>query len=115
MGMGYGLGELTPFLDESGRLSAFPAKHKKKLLALWYLAGKIEGGRQYSEPEINDLLDEWTLFHDPATLRRELYNKRLVDRTTDCCSSCRCSAVTGPRSPADRMRDRMMPDKKQQI
>ena len=25
------------------------------------------------------------------------------------------SAVTGPRSPADRMRDRMMPDKKQQI
>lgn len=115
MGMGYGLGELTSFLDESGRLSAFPAKHKKKLLALWYLVGKSEGGRQYSEPEINDLLDEWTLFHDPATLKRELYNKRLVDRTADCCSSCRCSAVTGPRSPADKMRDRMMPDKKQQI
>lgn len=30
------------------------------------------------------LLDEWTLFHDPATLRRELYNKRLLDRTADC-------------------------------
>lgn len=76
--------DLLPFLDKNGRLISLPAKHKKKLLALWYLAGKIEAGREYSEPEINDLLDEWTLFHDPATLRRELYNKRLLDRTTDC-------------------------------
>ena len=78
------LRDLLPFLDESGRLISLPAKHKKKLLALWYLAGKVEAGREYSEPEVNDLLDEWTLFHDPATLRRELYNKRLLDRTTDC-------------------------------
>lgn len=76
--------DLLPFLDKNGRLISLPAKHKKKLLALWYLAGKIEAGQEYSEPEINDLLDEWTLFHDPATLRRELYNKRLLDRTTDC-------------------------------
>ena len=76
--------DLLPFLDKNGRLISLPAKHKKKLLALWYLAGKIEAGRAYSEPEINDLLDEWTLFHDPATLRRELYNKRQLDRTTDC-------------------------------
>lgn len=76
--------DLLPFLDKNGRLISLPAKHKKKLLALWYLAGKVEAGREYSEPEINDLLDEWTLFHDPATLRRELYNKRLLDRTTDC-------------------------------
>lgn len=76
--------DLLPFLDKNGRLISLPAKHKKKLLALWYLSGKVEAGREYSEPEINDLLDEWTLFHDPATLRRELYNKRLLDRTTDC-------------------------------
>ena len=61
-------GDLTPFLDGAGRLTALPAKHKKKLAALWYLAGKLQAGRQYSEPEINALLDEWTLFHDPATL-----------------------------------------------
>lgn len=68
------LSELTPFLDEEGRLISFPAKHKKKLIALWYLAGKIEANRQYTEPEINTLLNAWTLFRDPATLRRELYN-----------------------------------------
>ena len=75
--------ELTPFLDADGRLLALPAKHRKKLLALWYLAGKVEAGRQYTEAELNELLDTWTLFHDPATLRRELYNKRLLNRTAD--------------------------------
>ena len=70
--------ELTPFLDGDERLRSFPAKHKKKLLALWYLAGKVEAGRQYTEAELNELLNAWTLFHDPATLRRELYNKRLI-------------------------------------
>ncbi len=80
------LSDLAPFLDGEGRLISFPAKHKKKLTALWYLAGKIEANRQYTESEINTLLDEWTLFHDPATLRRELYNKRLLNRTTDCSS-----------------------------
>lgn len=74
---------LRPFLDADGRLTVLPAKERKKRMALWYLAGKLEDGRLYSEPEINALLDEWTLFHDPAALRRELYNKRLVDRTAD--------------------------------
>jgi len=78
------LSDLAPFLDRAGRLISYPAKHKKKLIALWYLAGKIEADRQYTESEINTVLDEWTLFHDPATLRRELYNKRLLHRTTDC-------------------------------
>ena len=38
------LSDLSPFLDQNARLLAFPAKHKKKLLALWYLAGKLEAG-----------------------------------------------------------------------
>ena len=38
------LSGLRPFLDADGRLTALPAKHKKKLLALWYLAGKLEAG-----------------------------------------------------------------------
>ncbi len=76
--------DITPFLDEHGRLITLPSKHKKKLAALWYLAGRIESGRQYSEPEINELLNEWTVFRDPATLRRELYNKMLLERTVDC-------------------------------
>ncbi|MDD6261704.1 MAG: DUF2087 domain-containing protein [Clostridiales bacterium] len=78
------LSALEPFLDHSGRLTALPAKNRKKLTALWYLSQKIEAGRKYTEAEINDLLDKNTTFHDPATLRRELYNKHLLDRTADC-------------------------------
>lgn len=78
------LSELKPFLDSDGRLTALPAKHKKKLLALWYLSEKIEAERTYTESEINDLLNEWTCFRDPATLRRELYNKALLNCTADC-------------------------------
>ena len=42
------LSDLAPFLDREGHLISFPAKHKKKLIALWYLSGKIEADRQYT-------------------------------------------------------------------
>lgn len=87
------LSELRPFLDEQGRLTAIPAKHQKKLLALWYLAGKINAGRQYTEPEINDLLDEWALPRDHTSLRRELYNRRLLNRTADCSRYWRAESI----------------------
>ena len=77
------LRELQPFLNEWGRLKSWPAKKKRKLLALWYLAGQLEAEKVYSEAEINALLDEWTVFHDPATLRREMFNHFLLNRTPD--------------------------------
>ena len=91
--MKYDLSELTPFLDEKGRLTALPAKHKKQLMAFWYLAGKIEAGRQYTEPEINELLDQWALFRDHATLRRELYNRMLLNRKADCSRYWRAESI----------------------
>ena len=41
--------ELRPFLDEQGRLTAFPAKRKKKLMALEYLASKLTVSETYTE------------------------------------------------------------------
>lgn len=76
--------ELRSFFNEKEQIIAMPAKRKKLLLAVYYLSDKIESGRDYMESEINDLLDEWTTFHDPAILRRELYNTCLLERTTDC-------------------------------
>ena len=76
--------ELKSFMNESGQLTALPGKYKKKLIAYYYLATKIETGHQYTESEINAILNQWTIFCDPATLRRELYNKHLINRTRDC-------------------------------
>ena len=71
------------FLDDWGRLIQFPAKRKKKIPALRCLAEKFESGRVYTEAQVNDLREQWHTFHDPATLRRELYNLRFLERTPD--------------------------------
>ena len=84
---------ISPFLNVKKQLTAFPAKNRKKLAALWYLAGKLEPGRRYTEAELNDLLDMWSTFHDPATLRRELYNKKLVERTDNGAKYWRCENI----------------------
>lgn len=75
--------ELRPFLNEQGQLISLPAKNKKKLLAIWYLAERIPARRTFTEAEINDAIDDQTTFRDHATLRSELYNHHLLDRTND--------------------------------
>lgn len=74
---------LRHFLNEAGKLTVFPAKRKMKLYALVYLAQKFEMDKAYSEQEINAVLLNWHTFGDPATLRRELYDYRLLDRSRD--------------------------------
>ena len=74
---------LRNFLDGSGKLTAFPAKRKMKLYALLYLAQKIPADTDFTEREINDILLDWHTFADPATLRRELYDYRFLDRSRD--------------------------------
>ena len=72
--------QLRGLLDPEGKLTGFPAKRKKRLYALLYLAGKIQPGRDYSEGELGQVLRGWHTFDDPATLRRELYDAFFLDR-----------------------------------
>lgn len=74
---------LKNFLNDAGKLTAFPAKRKMKLYALLFLAQKIAPDREYTEREINEILLSWHTFSDPATLRRELYDYRFLDRSRD--------------------------------
>ncbi|MBZ0289998.1 MAG: DUF2087 domain-containing protein [Anaerolineae bacterium] len=75
--------ELKNHLDNEGRLTLWPSKRSLQLLALDYLANKVEVGRVYSEKEINSLLNNWHTFGDPALLRRELYERGLLNRQKD--------------------------------
>ena len=74
---------LRNFLDANGKLTAFPARRKMKIYCLFYLAQKIEPGKDYSEQEINSILLDLHTFADPATLRQELYDYRFLDRSRD--------------------------------
>jgi hypothetical protein len=74
---------LRRFLDAGGRVTMWPAKRQSQDLLLGYLASKFEHGREYTEREVNALLNQWHSYQDPATLRRALYDARLLDRTPD--------------------------------
>lgn len=75
---------LKNFLDDSERVTAYPSRRKLKVAVLLYMATKFEQGRLYSEKEVNEVLNEWHTFEDPATLRREMYDYKIFDRTDDC-------------------------------
>ncbi len=75
--------DIKNFLDGEGKLKQYPVKRPMKFLALEYLAGKLERDKRYTEKEINALLGQWHTFGDPATLRRDLYDYRFLDREPD--------------------------------
>lgn len=76
---------LQNFLDAAGRIRQYPAKRGIQLEAVGYLAEKIELHRFYTEAEVNDTLNQWHCFQDPALLRRELIVQGYLDRSPDGC------------------------------
>jgi len=76
---------LNGYIDEAGRFSQMPGKRQKKKVALMleYLSEKFEAGKKYTEREVNEILNQYHSFNDPATLRRLMYGSGLIDRTLD--------------------------------
>ncbi len=75
--------ELRRFLDAEGRITRWTKKRRDQLLLLDYLVSQFALEREYSEAEVNAILNRWHTFADPAALRRALYDERLLDRTPD--------------------------------
>jgi len=71
------------FLDEEGRISQLPSKQTKRLAVLAYLADKFAYNRDYTEKEVNGIIDQWHTFGDYFILRRELIDQGLLCRTKD--------------------------------
>ncbi|MEM9885037.1 MAG: DUF2087 domain-containing protein [Bacteroidota bacterium] len=76
---------LSSYLDENGKFSHFPGKRQKKKqhLMLELLSERFERGKKYTEKEVNEILNQHHSFHDPATLRRLMFGKKLINRTLD--------------------------------
>ncbi len=71
------------FFDAQGRLATWPAKQQDQVAVLRHLASSFDPDRRYSEQEVNVLLNQRHTWRDPATLRRQLYDHYLLDRTSD--------------------------------
>lgn len=77
---------LQPFLDMDGRLTKLPEGKGATMLLddfLERLATRFEPGREYTEREVNAVIDSWHTFGDRATLRRALVDRRDLERTSD--------------------------------
>lgn len=68
-------------LDDGGRGSRWPRKRQDQLLLLGYLGSKLDDSHRYSEREINQVLNAWHTFGDPALLRRSMIEEGMLTRT----------------------------------
>ena len=69
---------LATYVREDGRLEKIPETRKKRDVVLRWLAEDFEGGRRYTEKEVNETIRR--RHEDCATLRRELVGARLMAR-----------------------------------
>lgn len=71
-------------------LKTFPPKEKKKLVILNLIAQQFQPDRQYSEKEVNQILEE--IYTDYVTIRRYLIEYGYMDRTVDCSAYWLCKS-----------------------
>lgn len=74
---------LRRFLDREARVTTWPAKRKDQQAVLDYLIAKFSFGQDYTEAQVNELLNAWHTYGDPAYLRRSLISLGLFQRTPD--------------------------------
>lgn len=65
----------------AGPLDSFPKKEKRKIVILKHLMQRFDPKRQYTEKEVNEILQ--SAFHDFVTLRRYLIEYGFMDRHPD--------------------------------
>ena len=69
--------------DAAGRLTRWPGKDSQRQLCLWALWAGFPAGQVFTERQVNEMLNERHLVGDHALLRRDLYDRGLVDRNAD--------------------------------
>lgn len=76
---------LRGYLNEEGKFDRLPGKKQKKKLdaMIRFLATQFEDSKNYSELEVNEILNQHHDFNDPATLRRLLFGMGFLNRTLD--------------------------------
>jgi len=71
--------DISRFMDGE-KVKSWPAKRKLKLIVLEYLASKFQIGREYTEKEVNIIVDDFQTFGDHATIRRDLFDNGFLNR-----------------------------------
>ena len=70
-------------VNEFDEIIRWPKKPSDKENVIQFLATKFKMGKQYSEKEVNQLLEQHHLFNDVPLLRRELVSRKYLLRKDD--------------------------------
>lgn len=68
--------------EDKMQLTNFPAKEKRKIVVLKYIAENFKDNKKYTEKEVNIILKR--IYDDYATLRRYLIEYGFMERSKDC-------------------------------
>ena len=74
---------LRRFLDRDARVTTWPSKQKDQQALLHYLIAKFSPAQDYTEAQVNALLNTWHTYGNPAYLRRSLVDAGLLQCTPD--------------------------------
>jgi hypothetical protein len=77
------LQQLSRYFDANRRLIRWPSKFSHQEPCLWALWSKLPPRKTLSEHEMNQWLLANHRFEDPALLRREMKERKMVTRTLD--------------------------------
>jgi len=77
------LQRLSRYFDADGQLERWPTKFSHQEPCLWVLWSKLPARKTLSEREMNRFLSANHRFEDPALLRREMKERKMVTRTLD--------------------------------
>jgi len=77
------LQRLSHYFDANSRLIRWPRKFSHQEPCLWVLWSQLPPRKILTEQEVNELLLANHRFEDPALLRREMKERKMVTRTLD--------------------------------
>ncbi len=73
---------LHRFVDREGLVTLWPRRERDREAVLDYLVNKFKRNQFYSEVEVNEVLNQWHTFQDPANMRRQLVDYGYLGRTS---------------------------------
>ncbi len=75
--------KITGFLDNEGKIMQMPRKEKTRYAVLEYLSEKFATDTDYTQPQVNEICNQWHTFGDYFLLRRELVDYGFLGRKRD--------------------------------
>ena len=71
---------MNQLVNEFEEITRWPKKKSDKEYIIQYLSEKFHSGKEYSEKEVNQIIDRHHNFNDIPLLRRELISKKYLTR-----------------------------------